>query len=198
MRAAGTPPLHIAGRGQDGGLQLHRGVVQSRPPPFWHPPPIPDCLRDADTQGNPNDLSDKPSTKPGQLHSRYFRQPCVRALVPSATPRPTRKQAGAFDPRTGLRDALRERALVGLPEREATAFRSGVNRPPLDPSYHRLRRRRLSGPQSSPRSPRGPAPKRAQRYPCRPRSEAIKPNPFMALYHLTVPDSSTAARSAGG
>jgi hypothetical protein len=31
-----------------------------------------------------------------------------------------------------------------------------------------------------------------------PRSEAIKPNPFMALYHLTVPDSSTAARSAGG
>src|ERR1700756_3190668 len=67
MRAAGPPPLHIAGRGQDGGLQLHRGVVQSRPPPFWHPPPIPDCLRDADTQGNPNDLSDKPSTKPGQL-----------------------------------------------------------------------------------------------------------------------------------
>ena len=31
-----------------------------------------------------------------------------------------------------------------------------------------------------------------------PRSEAMKPNPFMALYHLTVPDSSTAARSAGG
>src|SRR6476646_8419719 len=31
-----------------------------------------------------------------------------------------------------------------------------------------------------------------------PRSEAIKPNPFMALYHLTVPDSSTAARSACG
>src|SRR5580693_10657434 len=30
-----------------------------------------------------------------------------------------------------------------------------------------------------------------------PRSEAIKPNPFMALYHLTVPDSSTAACSAG-
>ena len=27
----------------------------------------PDCLRDADTQGNPNDLSDKPSTEPGQL-----------------------------------------------------------------------------------------------------------------------------------
>src|ERR1700746_2819758 len=70
MRAAGTPPLHIAGRGQDGGLQLHRGVVQSRPPPFWHPLPIPDCLRDADTQGNPNDLSDKPSTKPGQLQLR--------------------------------------------------------------------------------------------------------------------------------
>jgi hypothetical protein len=31
-----------------------------------------------------------------------------------------------------------------------------------------------------------------------PRSEAMKPNPFMALYHLTVPDSSTAARSACG
>src|SRR6267143_1590581 len=26
----------------------------------------------------------------------------------------------------------------------------------------------------------------------------MKPNPFMALYHLTVPDSSTAARSACG
>jgi hypothetical protein len=64
------------------------------------------------------------------------------ARLRSATPRPTRKQAEAFGPRTGLRDALRERALVGLPERESTAFRSGVNRPPLDPSYHRLRRRR--------------------------------------------------------
>src|ERR1700730_3521989 len=31
-----------------------------------------------------------------------------------------------------------------------------------------------------------------------PRSEAIKPNPFIALYHLTVPDSSMAAWSAGG
>ena len=31
-----------------------------------------------------------------------------------------------------------------------------------------------------------------------PRSEAIKPNPFIALYHLTVPDSSTAAWSVGG
>jgi len=26
---ARTPPVHIAARGQDGGLQLHRGVVQS-------------------------------------------------------------------------------------------------------------------------------------------------------------------------
>jgi hypothetical protein len=31
-----------------------------------------------------------------------------------------------------------------------------------------------------------------------PRSEATKPNPFVALYHLTVPDSSTAAPLAGG
>src|SRR4029077_10018763 len=30
-----------------------------------------------------------------------------------------------------------------------------------------------------------------------PRSEAMKPNPFTALYHLTVPGSSTAARAAG-
>src|SRR6516162_7946868 len=65
MRAAGTPPLHIAGRGQDGGLQLHRGVVQSRPPPFWHPLSIPNGLRDADAQGNPNDLSDKPVHRTG-------------------------------------------------------------------------------------------------------------------------------------
>src|ERR1700730_11295363 len=67
MRAAGTPPSHVAGRGQDGGLQLHRGVVQSRPSPFWHPLSIPNRLRDADAQGDQNDLSDKPSTKPGQL-----------------------------------------------------------------------------------------------------------------------------------
>src|SRR3984893_18147942 len=67
MRAAGTPPVHIAGRGQDGGLQLHRGVLQSRPSPFWHPLSIPNRLRDADAQGDQNDLSDKPSTKPGQL-----------------------------------------------------------------------------------------------------------------------------------
>src|SRR6202022_3539495 len=70
MRAAGTPPVHIAGRGQDGGLQLHRGVVQSCPSPFRHPLSIPNRLRDADAQGNPNHLSDKPSTKPGQLQSR--------------------------------------------------------------------------------------------------------------------------------
>src|ERR1700738_2636613 len=69
MRAAGTPPVHIAGRGQDGDLQLHRGVVQSRPSPFWHPLSIPNRLRDTGAQGGPNDLSDKPSTKPGQLHS---------------------------------------------------------------------------------------------------------------------------------
>src|SRR5207302_3913095 len=31
-----------------------------------------------------------------------------------------------------------------------------------------------------------------------PRSDAIKPNPFIALYHVTVPDSSTAAWPAGG
>src|ERR1700730_16579885 len=69
MRAAGTPPAHVAGRGQDGSLQLHRGVVQSRPSPFWHPLSIPNRLRDADAQGDQNDLSDKPSTKPGQLHT---------------------------------------------------------------------------------------------------------------------------------
>src|SRR6202040_2941990 len=65
----GTLPVHIAGRGQDGDLQLHRGVVQSRPSPFWHPLSIPNRLRDTDAQGGANDLSDKPSTKPGQLQS---------------------------------------------------------------------------------------------------------------------------------
>src|SRR6202047_1138221 len=69
MRAAGTPPVHIAGRGQDGDLQLHRGVVQSCPSPFWHPLSIPNRLRDTGAQGGPNDLSDKPSTKPGQLQT---------------------------------------------------------------------------------------------------------------------------------
>jgi hypothetical protein len=54
-------------RGQDGDLQLHRGVVQSRSSPFWHPLSIPNRLRDADTLTNSNDLSHKPSTKPGQL-----------------------------------------------------------------------------------------------------------------------------------
>ena len=59
--------VHIAGRGQEGDLQLHRGVVQSRPSPFWHPLSIPNRLRDTDAQGGENHLSDKPSTKPGQL-----------------------------------------------------------------------------------------------------------------------------------
>src|SRR6516225_5237168 len=71
MRASGTPPVYIAGRGQDGGLQLHRGVVQPHPAPFWHPLSIPNRLRDADAQGNPNDLSDKPSTEPGQLQVSF-------------------------------------------------------------------------------------------------------------------------------
>jgi hypothetical protein len=70
-----------------------------------------------------------------------------------ATARPTRKQTEAFYPRTGFRDvrgALRERAPVGLREREFYRFRSGVNRPPLDPCYRRLRLRRLAGPRSGP------------------------------------------------
>src|SRR5467141_47016 len=87
MRAAGTPPVHIAGRGQDGGLQLHRGVVQSRPSPFWHPLSITNRLRDADAQGNPNDLSDKPSTESGQLHL-YVVPPAERALARATFPLP--------------------------------------------------------------------------------------------------------------
>ena len=53
--------------------------------------------------------------------SRYFRQPCTGALASSATARPTRKQVEAFRPGTGfrdVRDALRERALVGLSGKE--------------------------------------------------------------------------------
>jgi len=70
MRAAGTPPVHIAGRGQDGGLQLHGGMVKSRPSPFRHPLSIPYRLQDADAPGNSNDLSDKPSSEPGQPQIR--------------------------------------------------------------------------------------------------------------------------------
>src|SRR6202022_939597 len=81
MRAAGTPPVHIAGRGQDGDLQLHRGVVQSRPSPFWHPLSIPNRLRDTDAQGGANDLSDKPSTKPGQLHTTGGQSPAHPRLL---------------------------------------------------------------------------------------------------------------------
>ena len=43
------------------------GWYNARSPPFWHPLPIPDCLRDADTQGNPNDLNDTPS--PNRVNS---------------------------------------------------------------------------------------------------------------------------------
>src|SRR5437879_4656994 len=86
MRAAGTPPVHIAGRGQDGGLQLHRGVVQSRPSPFWHPLSIPNRLRDTDAQGGANDLSDKPSTKPGQLQTSVALSPSVGARLRKPTP----------------------------------------------------------------------------------------------------------------
>ena len=41
---------------------------------------------------------------------------------PYATPRPTRKQAEAFDPRTGLRDALRERCAGGSPGKRICRF----------------------------------------------------------------------------
>ena len=61
------------------------------------------------------------------------------------------------------------RSLVRIHHRRSrTLSRSGVHRPPLDPSYRRLRRRRPADPPSGPRSRRAPAPKRAQRYPCRP------------------------------
>jgi len=69
MRAVGTPPVHIADRGQDGGLQLYRRLVQPRSPPFRHPLSIPNRLRDAD-EGDPNDLTDKPSTKIGSTPVR--------------------------------------------------------------------------------------------------------------------------------
>ena len=68
MRAAGSSPLHIAGRGQDGSLQLHRGVVQSRSPPLRYRLSIPNRQRDADPQGNPNDLSD--NRPPNRVNSR--------------------------------------------------------------------------------------------------------------------------------
>ena len=66
MVADGMADTEILAASPD--LQLHRGVVQSRPSPFWHPLSIPNRLRDTGAQGGPNDLSDKPSTKPGQLH----------------------------------------------------------------------------------------------------------------------------------
>src|ERR1700732_5300351 len=100
MRAAGTPPVHIAGRGQDGDLQLHRGVVQSRPSPFWHPLSIPNRLRDTGAQGGPNDLSDKPSTKPGQLQSTLS-TPHGGAITPTtALPEtfvPCKRSIGRFE-----------------------------------------------------------------------------------------------------
>ena len=91
------------------------------------------------------------------------------------------------------------RSLVRIHHRRPrTFFRSGVHRPPLDPSYRRLRRRRLAWPSIRPAIPARSSAEACTKISLPPRSEAIKPNPFMALYHLTVPDSSTAARSAGG
>src|ERR1044072_1963367 len=67
MRAARTATVCISGRGQDDGLQLHRRLVQSSAPPFRHRLSIAQRLRDNHGQPNRNDLSDKPSTEPGQL-----------------------------------------------------------------------------------------------------------------------------------
>ena len=46
MRAAGSPPVHVAGRSQDGLLLLHCGLVQPRPAAFriGLPAPIADEL----------------------------------------------------------------------------------------------------------------------------------------------------------
>jgi hypothetical protein len=44
----------------------------------------PDCLRDADTQGNPNDLSDKQSTKPGHSNSLHS---CLAPALGRGSPR---------------------------------------------------------------------------------------------------------------
>src|SRR5579872_4496965 len=67
MRTAGAPAVHFAGRGQDGGLQLHRRLVQPRTPPFRHRLSLTHRLRGKHAQRRRNDLSDKPSTEPGQL-----------------------------------------------------------------------------------------------------------------------------------
>src|SRR4029453_7681427 len=96
------------GRGQDGDLQLRRGVVQSRPSPFWYPLSIPNRLRDADARGNPNDLSDKPSTKPGQLH------PVLKYLTVSSSHCPS--PPSPRDHTDGLRRAVMGRTLMDLAE----------------------------------------------------------------------------------
>ena len=58
--------------------------------PFGHPLSIPNRLRDADAQGNPNDLSDKPSTEPGQLQThRSCRALARRGPSTYGSPQPT-------------------------------------------------------------------------------------------------------------
>ena len=71
------------------------------------------------------------------------------ARLPNATAGPTRKRAEAFHPRT-LRTHYENVLRWTSGKEKFYRFKSGVNRPPLDPSDRRLRRRRLAGPPSGP------------------------------------------------
>ena len=77
-----------------------------------------------------------------------------------------------------------------LPRRgEFVIFRSGVNWSPPVPSYRQLRRPRLRWPSAKSARPARLSTDACTKISLPPRSDPMKPNPFTALYHLTVPDS---------
>ena len=77
VRAVGTAAVRIAGRGQDGGLQLHRRLVQPCTPPFQYRLSVTHCLRGEHGQQRRHNLSDKLSTKPEQVQGPFGPPLCI-------------------------------------------------------------------------------------------------------------------------
>jgi len=101
--------------------------------PFGHPLSIPNRLRDADAQGNPNDLSDNPSTEPSQLN--------LNSSLPK-TPAPAGRRSGGWRMNWKLEREVTShlRPVVGkIPLRSAASI-AGRRKSDDRQQYERVRR----------------------------------------------------------
>src|ERR1700738_4112986 len=83
VRVAGTSPLCVASRGEDGLLQLHRRLVQPGAAAFRPRLPLAHSLRTCDggpTNGSVVNQARQHSTKPGQLQTTLTTEPAQRLL----------------------------------------------------------------------------------------------------------------------